>query len=249
MRTCRFRTAFRAVLTAALLTATFGYSAAAQETAPWTGYTDEHHRNDCRLAHQVLTLGQPAVKREWALRTISRCGPLGAEAVAHQLLAGAQAGDTSAVRMAAGLSSAFVHPEIFAAGARLAADGGLAPLIRINGVVVLAMQVDPVLSVTPGDIVLPPYTDNSVLSVGTYAGPLRVLAGALPEDADERAAQIGIGILNDASSPRELRNAAHHLAVISRVRYQRRTLCAGAGDEACTRILLANPDTVMIPEP
>lgn len=30
-------------------------------------------RAECRLAHQVLTKGQPAVKREWALRYIGSC--------------------------------------------------------------------------------------------------------------------------------------------------------------------------------
>lgn len=43
------------------------------------------HRNDCRLAEQVLTHGQPANNRAWALRVISNCGPLGGEAVATLL--------------------------------------------------------------------------------------------------------------------------------------------------------------------
>jgi hypothetical protein len=44
-----------------------------------------NHRNDCRLAHQVLTNGQPAVKRSWALAIVAGCGPLGGEALAHLL--------------------------------------------------------------------------------------------------------------------------------------------------------------------
>jgi hypothetical protein len=51
----------------------------------WSDYRDVHHRNDCRLAHQVLTHGQPEVKREWALSIVSGCGPLGGEAIAHLL--------------------------------------------------------------------------------------------------------------------------------------------------------------------
>ena len=38
------------------------------------------HRNDCRLAEQVLTRGQPANKREWALQLIGSC-PEGADVV------------------------------------------------------------------------------------------------------------------------------------------------------------------------
>src|ERR687886_776991 len=32
------------------------------------------HRNDCRLAEQVLTTGEPAPRREWAQVYISYCG-------------------------------------------------------------------------------------------------------------------------------------------------------------------------------
>jgi hypothetical protein len=32
-----------------------------------------HHRNDCRLAAQVLTTGQPAVKRAWAVTKARTC--------------------------------------------------------------------------------------------------------------------------------------------------------------------------------
>ena len=40
-------------------------------------------RNECRLAHQILTKGQPANQRDWALEFIRRCGSLGGEAIAH----------------------------------------------------------------------------------------------------------------------------------------------------------------------
>lgn len=40
------------------------------------------HRNDCRLATQVLTLGRPADRYDWALTTIGTCADAGAT-VAH----------------------------------------------------------------------------------------------------------------------------------------------------------------------
>ena len=68
MRKSCLRNDLLAVVAAIFILALSSAPAAAQsDTVPWRGYTDEQHRNDCRLAHQVLTLGQPAVKREWAL--------------------------------------------------------------------------------------------------------------------------------------------------------------------------------------
>ncbi len=44
---------------------------------------DVHLRNDCRLAVQVLTQGQPANKRDWALDTIDRCDESGPPVLAR----------------------------------------------------------------------------------------------------------------------------------------------------------------------
>jgi len=44
---------------------------------------DVQLRNDCRLAVQVLTHGQPANKREWALDTIDRCDESGPPVLAR----------------------------------------------------------------------------------------------------------------------------------------------------------------------
>ena len=39
------------------------------------------HRNNCRLAGQVLTLGQPANRGEWALQYIGSCGEEGGDVI------------------------------------------------------------------------------------------------------------------------------------------------------------------------
>jgi hypothetical protein len=44
---------------------------------------DVHLRNDCRLAVQVLTRGEPSNKREWALDTIDRCDESGPPVLAR----------------------------------------------------------------------------------------------------------------------------------------------------------------------
>ena len=39
------------------------------------------HRNNCRLADQVLTLGQPANRREWALQYMGSCADEGGDVI------------------------------------------------------------------------------------------------------------------------------------------------------------------------
>jgi hypothetical protein len=54
-----------------------------RESRPKRESEDVHLRNDCRLAVQVLTHGQPANKREWALDTITRCDESGPPVLAR----------------------------------------------------------------------------------------------------------------------------------------------------------------------
>jgi hypothetical protein len=220
------------------------------ELVPWTGYVDVRHRNNCRLAQQVLTLGQPAGKREWALETIRDCGPVGAETAAHQILAGAAASDSSAVRRTVRLSSYFVHPAIFEAAAQLALEPRFDAAIRIHGIRALFMQVRPNLWVSYDEIIQPPFTATSSRIVGVSSNQPTVEAGALADDAYLRAVDIGLAIIDDQANARELRNAAYYLAVMSRGSERRRLRCAGIDDvEECSRLLLAQPDTLLIPAP
>jgi hypothetical protein len=53
------------------------------ESRPTREREDVHLRNDCRLAVQVLTHGQPATKREWALDTIDQCDESGPPVLAR----------------------------------------------------------------------------------------------------------------------------------------------------------------------
>jgi hypothetical protein len=53
------------------------------ESRPTREREDVHLRNDCRLAVQVLTRGEPANKREWALDTIDHCDESGPPVLAR----------------------------------------------------------------------------------------------------------------------------------------------------------------------
>jgi hypothetical protein len=75
------------LLSAVLATLTVGCAAqlSAQEVVEWGPFRDVHLRNDCRLAFQVLTKGEPANHSAWALGVIPRCGPVAGRAVVWRL--------------------------------------------------------------------------------------------------------------------------------------------------------------------
>lgn len=69
----------------ALVLATCALAARA-EAAVAQGVPDSvHHRNDCRLARQVLVQGHPANRRSWALARLSNCGSDAVEVLRYYL--------------------------------------------------------------------------------------------------------------------------------------------------------------------
>ena len=69
---------FRTALGLAVFTCASG---AAPLSAQRVNPGEIQHRNDCRLADQVLTLGQPANRQEWALQYIGSCGEEGGDVI------------------------------------------------------------------------------------------------------------------------------------------------------------------------
>lgn len=74
------------MLRLALVLATACASAPVSPVMAQSGVPDSvHHRNDCRLAHQVLVHGRPANKRSWALARLPLCGSGSVEVLQNYL--------------------------------------------------------------------------------------------------------------------------------------------------------------------
>lgn len=102
------------------------------------------HRNDCRLAHQVLVHGQPANKRSWAISYSNGCGALGGEALAKVLpefrSVSAPGGEMETVVKSA---ASLTDRRIFEAALALAADNAASEVARVQAIRIVYHQLNP----------------------------------------------------------------------------------------------------------
>jgi hypothetical protein len=203
---------------------------AAQGGSGKDGYADEHHRNDCRLAHQVLVLGQPANQRSWALATAPTCGASGGEALAAALWShrgdAAPGSDLEAlVRASAGITDG----SVFEAGVRLGVDAGAGTAARAAGWRVALFQL------VPGT-----YTEWVDEDGGALAGPLLTAApfrGApLPANRLSTTRQAVDGALASGATALELRDVMERVLAAVELEEQIERVCGPASsllDSAC----------------
>jgi len=120
--------------------------------AQMTERDNVHLRNDCRLATQVLSKGQPDPQRDWALGVVSACEETGGAAVAS--LWAAPPADTTSLDQLYRISAGILDAQVLAAAQATASDPARPTLLRMTALRVLAAYVDsqleaPLASVTP----------------------------------------------------------------------------------------------------
>lgn len=164
------------------------------------------HRNDCRLAAQVITHGHPAARRTWALNLLPRCGAAGGQATAAALRGFRSVhtwrSDHEELVM---VTSVFHDRAVFDAALDIARDGAAGKAARIQAFRVLYFQlgwgrVDPYESFLVGG------ATTMLLPLLDY--PART-GTPLPGDACERVAAITRPILADARVDADIRAAAY----------------------------------------
>jgi hypothetical protein len=117
-------------------------------TLAQSGTTQEdpqvHHRNACRLAHQILVHGQPANKRIWAIGYANGCGDLGGDALAAAVLQ-YRSGRVPNGEMEKLVESAalLVDARIFEAALSLAAHRDAVATNRVQAIRIAFHQLNP----------------------------------------------------------------------------------------------------------
>lgn len=164
-------------------------------------------RNECRLAHQVLTLGQPADRREWALDVIDRCGDLGGEAIASLIREYRNVSQPGGeLEQVVRRTRYLVSPMIFDAAWEVAMDAGAGTVARVQSIRILLTQL------SPGT--LAPYEsfrdNNSALIGGTHT-EAALWSEPLPEEAYTTTESRLRDLLDDGATPSPVRNAADQL--------------------------------------
>jgi hypothetical protein len=99
------------------------------------------HRNNCRLAAQVMLTGDPAPKRAWADSYFPACGVY--ETPALLALWDRAGGDEAAINQLVHVSGTLRDQRLFDALTALASDADRAPASRVGALAVLARYVRP----------------------------------------------------------------------------------------------------------
>ena len=163
------------------------------------------HRNNCRLAEQVLSTGHPAPREQWALEVIWNC-PEVAGTLAHSLSAARASTDTAYLNA---LTAPFIRirdGEVFSAAAALAQDRSASVPARVAAIRTL------MFAVRPGGVVdfawlMNPNTVQCFLPRGLHA---EILNGApLPNDYLAQVRSLASRIQSDATEPQIVRSAAN----------------------------------------
>lgn len=208
-----------------------------------------HHRNNCRFAGQVLTLGQPASYKSWALRYVPSCEAIAVEIFAEAVRRnrGAHTGSSELGAIVDALSS-LVDRRIGLAAARLARDGSAGPGARVEAIRLLYSQIRPGYPVPFEEFIArPEVVYDSETATSTR---VRLLSGEWvidaphfvgePYSADEwEALAVELELIaRDSSAPADVRIAGErvHTAYNAFLRGQR--LCPpGTGPVECARRL------------
>jgi hypothetical protein len=165
------------------------------------------HRNDCRLAAQIITTGHPDPHRPWAFAEIGRCGSDGGVAIAEALRRLRDLSVTShdSERLLNAARS-FQDRTVYETALALADDQGATVFARVSALRVLLSLVDP----TKGP------SHEEMISEGHLFGsefdPLIVRGEPLPQDYLVDLAASASALCVGTSVPGEVRNAARHLS-------------------------------------
>jgi hypothetical protein len=227
------------LLTAAALVSQAG-AAMAQGGSGKEDYADEHHRNDCRLAHQVLTDGHPADRYDWALETASSCGAPGGEALAAVLLA--HRGDDTAgdeLEVLVGASLRLRDAALFGAGLQLAGDAAAGRAARVAGWQVVHAQLTGVYPApTEG-------TEDAGQASSTLISAPAVPGLPLPADHITVAREVANQVVATQDTPPAVKELAEDLLAALDLDDQILRVCGPGGsieDQACSDALAADDE-------
>jgi len=169
------------------------------------------HRNDCRLAQQVLMHGRPANRREWAINYSNNCGALGGESLAAILPryrnVSAPGGEMEDVVQSAAF---LIDRRIFDAALLLAADEGGASVARVQAIRIVYHQLNPA-SYYDYPAFITDSRSPRVEKLPSIVSEAPLTGTPLGDDALERAAQMARGVITRASTSASVRQAGSFL--------------------------------------
>lgn len=181
------------------------------------------HRNDCRLAEQVLRTGHPAPHTKWAREFIGFCGyDVWGRATAAEVRRLRASQDVKELKEAWRGIASLVDANFFEAAAEIAGDRGASTPARTFALLHLAMLTDPYIVIRyrelPKDLAearavrarggARAHARHCNAHVVFYGGKRPYQGQPLPSDAVARIRELAERVQPDATEPERLRVAA-----------------------------------------
>lgn len=167
------------------------------------------HRNNCRLAEQVIATGHPAPHDQWALDLIGGC-PEGGEALANALRLASQSTDTAYLDRLTRPTLFLRDGNIFAAALTIASERSATETARVFALRSLIYAMRPTAGIDYGVLA----TDQPTFCVGSASPHRSFTQGApLPHDYAEQIHTLAWRIVRDTSESPILRHAAQCAAM------------------------------------
>lgn len=170
---------------------------------------DVAHRNDCRLATQVITTGQPATKAGWAASAVRECGAAAGASVAAAIRASRTSRDLATLSRLGNVAVVLRDGVMFEAAIDVMKDADASLEARVFAARVLVLGLQPHL-----------YMTYQQISKGNCYGEIRgshatEARGGAPIRVElaERAREAGRGVHADSTAPHEVRLAARCAAL------------------------------------
>jgi hypothetical protein len=166
-----------------------------------------NHRNDCRLAAQVLTKGEPANKTEWARGLIVSCNeelPATLTTALRNARTSSDLSELGALRRGA----LYVRDaDFFDAALDVAGDRSASVRARAASVLIAAMQLRERITFDFGAVLSATHSYSCLLEPMDHS--LRTGAGrAIPADARLRLGSLADALLADGGTPLPVKTAA-----------------------------------------
>lgn len=172
------------------------------------------HRNDCRLAKQVLETGHPAPHRDWALQRIDGCDPnLAGEALASAMRRLRTSSDHVVLAQLARRARPIHDASFFAAALEIAGDRGASIPARVAAFRALMWFQEPNRVLTDSEFYVSFDVDDLQVAINRCQFN-RVLhsepreGSPLPADFREQINTLASRVFNDRSEPVLVRAAA-----------------------------------------
>lgn len=175
---------------------------------------EAHHRNQCRLAAQVLRTGQPAPKREWARNYITTCREEGPAILAENWRT--TPADTGQLRYLVINTGRLRDERLYSALRAVALDRSRPSLVRIGAMLALGRYVDSHSAVWFSDLRPPEGPVRRIPLVTSWSTNGNQLAGSQPVSG--AVARPVLELLEEVAARRETepREVWYAAAVLAR---------------------------------